>query len=65
MWISALPNILEQPPTKHVGVCELHWRSDYEKITVQGGKHRPKLPPSEYDTPRHFPFKRLRREIEI
>ena len=54
MWISALPNILEKPPTKHVGVCELHFRSDYEKITVQGGKHRPKLPPSEFDTPASF-----------
>ena len=54
MWMAALPNILEKPPTEHVGVCELHWPFGYEKITVQGGKQRPKFPPSEFETPASF-----------
>ena len=54
MWIAALPNILEKPPTEHVGVCELHWLFGYEKITVQGSKQRPKFPPSEFETPALF-----------
>ena len=54
LWILALPNVLKKTPTIHVGICELHWPPDYEKITVRGGKQRPKGPPSLFKTPKSF-----------
>ena len=53
-WIDALPNILTSSPTKHVGVCELHWPKGYVTVTVQGGKKQPRDHPSVFDTPASF-----------
>ena len=54
LWISALPNILEKPPAEHVSVCELHWVNGCPKVTAPGGKQRPNVPPSIFQTPSSF-----------
>ena len=43
-WISAIPND-KLVVSKDTVVCELHWPSGFETITVRG-KQRPKHPPS-------------------
>ena len=53
-WIDSLPNILTTEVTEHVGVCELHWPTQYETVVTRGGYRRPRNPPSVWTLPSSF-----------
>ena len=50
-WVISLPNYINiENVTDNMGICEKHWKPDYETITVQGSNKRPAEPRMEFGT---------------
>ena len=48
-WLQALPNYIEITKiTNNMGICDKHWKEEYEFKYVQGGGIKPTHPPTEF-----------------